>query len=79
MPLMQKRRRLVKIGQADQVQEGPIAETVRPGRDEATQEAAGSSRAIETAAGAGEGQGLLPLVPVPFEGVPKKGTWGRIK
>lgn len=67
MPLVRKRRRLVKAGQAEPTQEGLAVEVIGPDRGGLDQMLAGPNRREGTAVQQDEGQGALPLVLVPEE------------
>lgn len=69
---MRKRKRLMKVGEAESVQERVAAQSTGPGKKEADR------GMVEPSVGEGtdivieEGQVSMPLVLVPFEVVPKE-------
>lgn len=79
VPLVRKKRRLVKAGETGLAQERVAVESTGPSREGVDQEVSALGEK-EGAAGVGEeGQVALPLVMVPFEAVPEEEPPARRK
>lgn len=79
VPLVRKKRRLIKTGQAEPVQERSTAEATGLGGDGVEQATYGPSGREGTANVGKEGHAALPLVLVPFEAVPEEEQRVRMK
>lgn len=72
VPLVQKKRRLVKAGHAESAQKRVTAEATGQGRGEVDEAMIEQGKGEGTAVVGKEGQAALPLLLVPFEAVPEE-------